>query len=93
MEFAKFGDLYQFQKILNQKRYFSETLLAFITKQILDGLYYLHQSEIIHMDIKPQNILIDEKLNIKISDFSISFSYKNFSKNEKFYLYQEQIYI
>ena len=83
MEFAKFGDLEKFKKILNQKRYFSETLLAFIAKQILNGLYYLHQSKIIHMDIKPQNILIDANLNIKITDFSISFSYKNFDKNKK----------
>ena len=83
MEFAKFGDLENFQKILNKKRYFSETLLAFITNQILNGLYYLHESKIIHMDIKPQNILIDEKLNIKITDFSVSFSYNNYNQNNK----------
>ena len=86
MEFAKFGDLEHFQKILNKKRYFSETLLAFIAKQILNGLYYLHESKIIHMDIKPQNILIDEKLNIKITDFSVSFSYKNYNQNNKIIL-------
>ena len=83
MEFAKFGDLEHFQNILNKKRYFSETLLAFITKQILNGLYYLHESKIIHMDIKPQNILIDEQLNIKITDFSVSFSYNNYNQNTK----------
>lgn len=86
MEFAKFGDLENFQKILNKKRHFSETLLAFIAKQILNGLYILHQSKIIHMDIKPQNILIDEKLNFKITDFSVSFSYQNYNRNQKILL-------
>ena len=86
MEFAKFGDLENFQKIINRKRHFSENLLCFIAKQILNGLDFLHQSKIVHMDIKPQNILIDEKLNIKITDFSVSFSYKNYNRNEKIVL-------
>ena len=81
MEFAKYGDLDNFKKIVNKKRHFSETLLAFIAVQILKGLHFIHESGIIHMDIKPQNILIDEKLNIKITDFSVSLSYKNANKN------------
>ena len=83
MEFAKFGDLEYFQKKLIQKKHLSETLLAYITRQILNGLLYIHQSKIIHMDIKQQNILIDENLNIKITDFSVSFSYEKFKENDK----------
>lgn len=83
MEFAKFGDLEYFQKKLIKKNSLSETLLAYITKQILDGLLYIHQSKIIHMDIKQQNILIDEKLNVKITDFSVSFSYEKYKENDK----------
>ena len=83
MEFAKFGDLEYFQKKLIQKKNLSETLLAYITKQILNGLFYIHQSKIIHMDIKQQNILIDENLNIKITDFSVSFSYEKYKENDK----------
>ena len=83
MEFAKYGDLDNFQKNLIQKKHLSETLLAYITKQILNGLYYIHQSKIIHMDIKQQNILIDENLNIKITDFSVSFSYEKYKENDK----------
>ena len=83
MEYAKFGDLDYFQKKLIKKSSLSETLLAYITKQILDGLLYVHQSKIIHMDIKQQNILIDENLNVKLADFSVSFSYEKFKENDK----------
>ena len=83
MEFAKYGDLENFQKNLIKKKCLSETLLAYITKQILDGLLYIHQSKIIHMDIKQQNILIDENFNIKITDFSVSLPYDNYKENDK----------
>ena len=94
MEFAKFGDLEYFQKKLIQKKHLSGTLIAYITKQILNGLLYIHQSKIIHMDIKQQNILIDENLNIKITDFSVFSPMKNIKKMAKLiYLYQAQVYI
>lgn len=81
MELAKYGDLDYFQKKLIQKKNLSETLLAYITKQILNALFYCHQSKIIHMDIKHQNILIDENLQIKLADLSVSYSYSVFPKN------------
>jgi calcium-dependent protein kinase len=86
MEYAELGDLDNLNKIINTKRYFSETLLSFITLQILQGLLSLTKSKIIHMDIKPQNILLDKNLIIKISDFSASFSYENYKKNQKILL-------
>ncbi|KAL2348189.1 hypothetical protein Fmac_002189 [Flemingia macrophylla] len=42
---------------------------------IARGLVYLHEecdTPIIHCDIKPQNILIDEHFNVKISDFGLA---------------------
>ena len=86
MEYSELGDLENFHKIVRAKRYFSESLLAFITFQILQGLSFLTKSKIIHMDIKPQNLLIDYNLNIKITDFSASFSYENYKKNQKIIL-------
>ena len=81
MELAKYGDLDYFQKKLIKQKNLSETLIAYITKQILNALFYCHQSKIIHMDIKHQNILIDENLQIKLADLSVSYSYSSFPKN------------
>ncbi|KAL9455306.1 hypothetical protein AB3S75_010674 [Citrus x aurantiifolia] len=46
-----------------------------IAFQIARGLLYLHEdcsSQIIHCDIKPQNILIDDHYNARISDFGLA---------------------
>ncbi|KAI9238737.1 MAG: kinase-like domain-containing protein [Podila humilis] len=51
---------------------FSEILVRSFVKQILEGLDYLHECDIIHRDIKGANILVDNKGCIKISDFGIS---------------------
>ncbi|VAI26273.1 unnamed protein product [Triticum turgidum subsp. durum] len=39
---------------------------------ISDGLYYLHQKGIVHLDLKPGNILLDDYMVPKIADFGLS---------------------
>ncbi|KAF7363473.1 STE11-like protein [Mycena sanguinolenta] len=51
---------------------FEEPLVKNFVRQILQGLIYLHERDIIHRDIKGANILVDNKGGIKISDFGIS---------------------
>ncbi|KAI8565005.1 hypothetical protein RHMOL_Rhmol03G0226800 [Rhododendron molle] len=46
-----------------------------IAMGIAKGIEYLHQGcdqQILHFDIKPQNILLDENLNPKITDFGLA---------------------
>lgn len=54
---------------------FSWTKLHDISMGIARGVEYLHQGceqRILHLDIKPQNILLDQEFNPKISDFGLA---------------------
>lgn len=43
-----------------------------IMKQLTGAMAHAHEHGIIHRDIKPQNILMDEQGNVKITDFGIA---------------------
>ena len=43
-----------------------------IALRILAALDHAHRNNIVHRDIKPQNILVDESGNVKVGDFGIA---------------------
>jgi len=43
-----------------------------IINGICDGLHYLHQNTVLHLDLKPPNILLDGNMLPKIADFGLS---------------------
>lgn len=50
-----------------------EDIIKFL-HDVAAGLEYLHDHNIIHLDIKPDNILLDDNCNFLVTDFGISVS-------------------
>jgi len=69
MEYVKGEDLKSF--VRRKKKLTEEEAIA-IAKQVCEGLIEAHRIGVIHRDLKPQNIMIDEKSNAKIMDFGIA---------------------
>ena len=53
--------------------------------QLIDGLEYLHDSRVIHKDIKPGNLLLSREQILKISDFGVAEETDRFSNSDTCY--------
>lgn len=74
MKYIEGIDLYEYSKNLHEQG-MNETLykhLLLITKDITEGLYILHTNNILHNDIKPQNIVIDRILTPVLVDYGVA---------------------
>ncbi|GMT34406.1 hypothetical protein PFISCL1PPCAC_25703 [Pristionchus fissidentatus] len=49
-----------------------EEWIAYVSREILRGLYHLHQNKVIHRDIKGQNVLLTTSAEVKLVDFGVS---------------------
>ena len=82
VENAENGDLDDFIDAHKKSgRHIPEEELWSIFLQCMKGLAYVHDLGVIHRDIKPGNILMDNNMTIKIGDFGVSTVKKN--ENEK----------
>ena len=71
MEYCPSGDLSHCLWPNKGSNYF-EKIIKTVSVQLLLGLKTLHQNGIIHCNLKPSNIIIDEFGNVKICDFKIA---------------------
>jgi serine/threonine protein kinase len=65
------GDLYTYLE--RNKGPLKEELAAHIIFETLYAINHCHQEWICHRDIKPQNILIDKDMRVKLIDFGIAY--------------------
>lgn len=79
MKIAQNGQLF---RLINQSEPFSQRLARFVFRELISGIKILHKKGFAHCDIKTENILLDEKMNIKIADFGFSRQFIN-SNNKK----------
>jgi serine/threonine-protein kinase len=73
MEYVRGEDLKQ---LIRKVGRLSPGQAILIAKQVCDGLEEAHRSGVIHRDLKPQNIMMDEDGNVRIMDFGIARSMK-----------------
>jgi serum/glucocorticoid-regulated kinase 2 len=59
------------------KRKFSESEIKFILACVLQSLEYLHSRNVIHKDVKPENIILDYKGYAFLTDFGTSSIFKS----------------
>jgi len=60
------------KQLLKKRETLTITEVVDIMSQITDGIAHAHDAYIIHRDIKPQNIIIEDDGRIKITDFGIA---------------------
>lgn len=72
MEYVSHGSL---RDIVDQDGALAEPIAIKYISQIADALCYLHSRNILHLDIKPSNVLIDDDDKVLLIDFGISKHY------------------
>ncbi|ORX44876.1 hypothetical protein BCR36DRAFT_585982 [Piromyces finnis] len=69
MAYANGGELFEY---ISENQYLSEEESAKFFIQLLDGVQYLHNRHIVHRDLKLENLLLDQKGDIVITDFGFA---------------------
>ncbi|XP_067015329.2 phosphorylase b kinase gamma catalytic chain, skeletal muscle/heart isoform isoform X1 [Anabrus simplex] len=68
-ELCKHGELFDY---LTSVVALSEKKTRYIMRQLFEALQHVHSKSIVHRDVKPENILLDDNFNIKLTDFGFA---------------------
>lgn len=70
MELAINGDI--FKNCVGERKTFSEEESKELTRQLAQALDFIHKRFIVHLDVKPQNILLAQDGSCRLADFGLS---------------------
>ena len=94
MEYVDGGSLFE---ILKSGSIRNERIILLLVKDILEAIMYLHGQGKIHRDLKSQNILLNRRGEVKITDFGVStqlssnFSYRKTTVGTPYWMAPEVI--
>ena len=71
MEFCGGGSITDLGKKM-QPKLLPEAVVAYVLREALQGLAYLHANNVIHRDVKGQNILMTDNGEVRLIDFGVS---------------------
>ena len=93
MEYAKYGD---FMDLLQMTGIFSKRIARYFFHQLLNGIQEIHDSGFVHLDIRPENLLLTKDLTLKVADLGLSqpasnaisyYGYTAYSNPERYQLH------
>ena len=68
-DLAESGDLLEF---IRKNGALPETAVKHLFRQLVTGINYVHSQDVVHRDLKCENLLLDKDKNIIISDFGFA---------------------
>jgi len=69
MDFINGGELFHH---LSREKRFTEEHARFYVAEIVSGMEYLHKAGVIYRDLKPENLLLNDRGHIVMTDFGLS---------------------
>lgn len=68
--------------------YWTPDNIAYVIRQIIDGLAYCHSKNLLHRDVKSSNILVNKLGQVKVADFGLS---RTHDSDDKQRLYSNRV--